>query len=479
MRVACDNCGASYKIPDTRLTKEVNKATCKKCGHAMYIRRAAAPGPDMLDLSKPSGAHTPASAEESTVITHPPAPAWDMPAHPVADVGVDAGESTIPRDVPPPPPPSRPMRTVAPDVGAVPPPRWEPMALGPAVPDVPPVPNAPLPMAGLGGDALADLGLALFGSVLAILGIATGVVARGDGMLAASATFLALLGALVSLFVLVTGDRGARPANWAGSIGGAFLFALAGGGVSAVVAARAPREASEDLAAAVVEPAPAPEAPAEPPAPAEPAPVAEVAAAPEPSVPVEPPAPVAPAVAEAAPPVEPPVAEARPAPRAVSAPASRGPAPSAPAASRSSTTAARSAPVARPAAPSPDDDDMDDMAPPPRVAARPTTSAAAAPSAPAAAPATLPLAVIDTMIKSNKGVKSCFLEEKRASGELPSGVKVKIVIQPTGRVTSAGLTGGDWAGTDFDGCVSDAVRGIAFPPFDGEPVKMTYPFVTR
>jgi predicted Zn finger-like uncharacterized protein len=463
MRVACDNCGASYKIPDTRLTKEVNKATCKKCGHAMYIRRATTSSPEV---------HAPASAEESTVITHPPAPAWDMPAHPVAEVGPDAGESTIPRDAPPPPPPSRPMRTASPEIGAVPPPRWEPMALGPAVPEVPPVPNAPLPMAVPAGDARADLGLALFGSVLAILGIATNVVARGEGMLAASATFLALLGALVSLFVLVTGDRGARPANWAGSIGGAFLFAVAGGGVAAVVSARAPVEAPAELAA--VEPAPEPvavpaEVPAEPPA----APPAEAAP------PVEPPAPVAEAAPPVEPPIEPPVAETRPAPRAVSAPAFRGPAPSAPAASRSSTTAARSAPVARPAAPSPDDDDMDDMAPPPRVAARPTTSAAAAPSAPAAAPATLPLAVIDTMIKSNKGVKSCFLEEKRATGELPSGVKVKLVIQPTGRVTSAGLTGGDWAGTDFDGCVSDAVRGIAFPPFDGEPVKMTYPFVTR
>ena len=39
MRVVCDNCGASYKIPDSKLTREVNKATCRKCGHAIYIRK--------------------------------------------------------------------------------------------------------------------------------------------------------------------------------------------------------------------------------------------------------------------------------------------------------------------------------------------------------------------------------------------------------------------------------------------------------
>ena len=48
MRVICDKCGASYKISDDRLTRDVNKATCRKCGEPIYIRRpnaeAAAPG---------------------------------------------------------------------------------------------------------------------------------------------------------------------------------------------------------------------------------------------------------------------------------------------------------------------------------------------------------------------------------------------------------------------------------------------------
>ena len=43
MRVVCDSCGATYKIPDTKLVKDVNRATCRKCGHRMLIRKPDAP----------------------------------------------------------------------------------------------------------------------------------------------------------------------------------------------------------------------------------------------------------------------------------------------------------------------------------------------------------------------------------------------------------------------------------------------------
>jgi DNA-directed RNA polymerase subunit RPC12/RpoP len=42
MRVVCENCGATYKIPESKLVKEVNKATCRKCGFRMMIRRPSA-----------------------------------------------------------------------------------------------------------------------------------------------------------------------------------------------------------------------------------------------------------------------------------------------------------------------------------------------------------------------------------------------------------------------------------------------------
>ena len=48
MRVDCENCGAQYKIPSHKLVKEVNKATCRKCGHRMLIKKTSegsAPSP--------------------------------------------------------------------------------------------------------------------------------------------------------------------------------------------------------------------------------------------------------------------------------------------------------------------------------------------------------------------------------------------------------------------------------------------------
>ena len=39
MKVVCDNCRAVYKVPDDKLTKPVNKATCRNCGHRMLIPR--------------------------------------------------------------------------------------------------------------------------------------------------------------------------------------------------------------------------------------------------------------------------------------------------------------------------------------------------------------------------------------------------------------------------------------------------------
>ncbi|MCO4769409.1 MAG: zinc-ribbon domain-containing protein [Deltaproteobacteria bacterium] len=61
MRVVCDNCGAVYKIADSKLSKEVNKATCKRCGHKIVIYK---PG----SARAAAAAARPSEAEERTVI---------------------------------------------------------------------------------------------------------------------------------------------------------------------------------------------------------------------------------------------------------------------------------------------------------------------------------------------------------------------------------------------------------------------------
>lgn len=42
MKITCDKCGASYKIPEEKLTRDVSKATCKKCGEKIIIRKPGA-----------------------------------------------------------------------------------------------------------------------------------------------------------------------------------------------------------------------------------------------------------------------------------------------------------------------------------------------------------------------------------------------------------------------------------------------------
>ncbi|MFT5686670.1 MAG: putative Zn finger-like uncharacterized protein, partial [Myxococcota bacterium] len=53
MRVDCENCGAQYKIPSHKLVKEVNKATCRKCGHRMLIKKSNE-GPILTPTAKPA-----------------------------------------------------------------------------------------------------------------------------------------------------------------------------------------------------------------------------------------------------------------------------------------------------------------------------------------------------------------------------------------------------------------------------------------
>jgi hypothetical protein len=89
----------------------------------------------------------------------------------------------------------------------------------------------------------------------------------------------------------------------------------------------------------------------------------------------------------------------------------------------------------------------------------------------------LPTNVVQTIVNSNKGVKKCFLDEKKASGSLPPQVVVKFTVDPSGKVTRAQIDTADFKGTDFDVCLGGAFRSMVFPPFDGEPVTMKYPFV--
>lgn len=77
MKITCENCGASYKIPEEKLTRDVSKATCKKCGSKIVIRRPGGDGYEDPRLTGGLHSHGEDDGvvehnEERTVIAHVP-----------------------------------------------------------------------------------------------------------------------------------------------------------------------------------------------------------------------------------------------------------------------------------------------------------------------------------------------------------------------------------------------------------------------
>ena len=163
MRVVCDNCGATYKIPEHKLSREVNKATCRKCGHTIIIRRPGAGGPtvasqpaevrydgDSTQISSEADLRARASAGSAPVheeYVPPTVVESPAPAH---------GDQTVPRaNVSPPTPQSQPV-----------PPKGGPRApnQAPSVAALAPAPVVGVPLAqSKGHDPSGDLILVMAG----------------------------------------------------------------------------------------------------------------------------------------------------------------------------------------------------------------------------------------------------------------------------------------------------------------------------
>ncbi len=516
MRVVCDNCGASYKIPDSKLTRDVNKATCRKCGNPILIRR---PDEAVARMDSPETA----TGEERTQITS--AAEMERQARsrgtPIPDDGSmdprptqvspdnSGHESTVPRDEsavlastavlasaaveptgdrstliqPPSSVPSPFMAAPARQVASALPPPASPFVAPVPVPVVvappplaskaPPSPPpaylpkaAPLPAASAGAkssyDPRGDLTFAAFLSSLAVVGALIGVgnAALGDVRIGAAGTFFGVAGATGAALVILTGARGTRPAGLilggAGGFSLGAILAMAHLLAAGMIAPNADsgKADSGPVAAAIPRPAPAlPQvAPADPSidalglaAAVDPAPQAEGSAGTQAIPPAPQAIPAAPLAFAPPPQAAPPVSAP---PKAAPPPAAKvEPPPKAP---------ERIVPKAEPA---------------PKPKAAPVAAKAEAPAS--ASPDTR---VIDTMMKSNKGVKLCFIREQKSSGTLPSGVKVKLTIQPSGSVSSASIPSGEYAGTDFDACLSGAVKAINFPPFGGDALTLRFAF---
>lgn len=433
MRVVCDNCGATYKIPEHKLSREVNKATCRKCGHTIIIRRPGVGGPTVASQPpavRNDGDSTQISSEADlrarALAGSAPVQEEYVPPTVVKSPAPAHGDQTMPRaDVRPP----TPQRQAAPPRVAPRPPSQAPaMAAAPA-----PVVGVPLaqPKA---HDPSGDLILVMAGCFAAIVGV--GLMAANLGV---EATIIGLAVALVAsvtnLLVLITSDRGRKPAK---PVLAMFLgILLAGLCVGGVVfgGLLQPAETEPALASANTEP----EKPAfpmvEPPENPEvdPDAVEDPETDPEPAVAnVDPEPKVEP---KTEPKVEPePKTEPKTEPR---------------------VTTPRVEPKVSP-----------------KVEPKSTNTKSSANVG-------VPVTVLDTMLKSNKGVKTCFGKYRQETGSLPSGrITVRITVQPTGKATSAKIAGGAYANSSLDTCLGGAIRAIQFPPWDGsEPATYNYPFI--
>jgi predicted Zn finger-like uncharacterized protein len=481
MKVVCDNCRAVYRVPDTKLTKAVNKATCRNCGHRMLIPRPK-PGADpeertLVTAVPPTppgapprdehrgGGHTRPVPEDDNESTLPgrqpddlhmgtPNPVdrhpddFDGPSTVVSDgppglpsYGRDPSQSTTLVQAPPANGRQTPARS-----GAAPAPRRTPM---PAAPRRTPGPtlrrNTPLYTAtgAAPHDPSSDLNWALFGSGAALLGafFLAFLSVYNHALLMWFGLALAFGGGVLTFGVLLTGGRGRHPAKTLMSVVAGFIVALIMS--TAMVATKLGAEVAIDALEDINFAAPPNVVDAQPVEPAKPAP-ADAQPAPAPTDgSADAGEPVAPAPDPAPEPAKP---ETKPKPGDTKPPEPKP------------------APVPAPAP------------------ARPTPAPAPAPVPAPPAPGemhTVPTGVVHVMVSNNLDVKKCFVPMFKA-GTLPPRIDVSFFIQPSGAAQRVAVKNPPTLrSSEIEMCLQSAIARIAFPPTTGTGTPITYPFALK
>ena len=516
MRVVCDNCGASYRIPDHKLVKEVNKATCRKCGEPIIIRRSAGMSvgdkqvevdPDAATQVTEAEALQAKEAEKAppVVASIPSGPSMGHgfgvpPAHLPEDAGpptvaqqMDFKDETIPRQdlpestaarpdlahaqaLPPPPPPVR--ASGKPSSPVTPPPEFQrsaptqvepplsPQALAPntAQPGVgqslsqPPRSASKVPSS---DEFSVEYTVVMMANFAAIAGAIFLVLAE-EPWQRSTGLFVCLAGAILSQGIVITSDRGRRPADMMLSY--VFGFLIAG---SAAAALHFYENKNVDPAP-VVSQADVSSAPIEvdvdvkksDPVDGDPSQVVEDGLndeEPEAAAPVED------AVKE-------PVVEERKEVVAEKKETPRSGVGRYPDDSKTSKEPTRSS----------RDEDFGDWDDPVETPSRKTKTPSSSSSNKSSSSGSggVSVTVLKTMLTSNRNVKKCFLSYRKETGSMPSGtIKVRLTIQPSGETTRAYIKDGEYKNGTLDACLSRAVTGISFPPFDSDKSKTyTYPF---
>lgn len=437
MKVICENCRGRYRVPDTKLTKQVNRATCRNCGHRLLIPPPTGNEPleGVLVKAVPAtpGPSPSRDIQSPGIPRVPRAPARTMPPSALSWEEGPATQATERR--PPPHGAARGTPLPAPstiDGGLR-------RSQAPSSPRVSAPPREPA------FDPAGDMTWALFGTAATLFGavlLSLLTIVDHDGVMWIGLA-LAFGGSVLTLMLMMTGQRGRKPAKRLVSVGLALLSALLLS--SAVVGTKigAERLIGGELKIDVGGIAQTPKLPAFPPVAAAPAP-AEPAQGDdgglEPTVGIGGPAfDDEPAVE--APPLRP---ESRPEPQPMAALTIRdqpGPA---------SALSVTEAPA--PLATGPADD---------------------------SAPSALHIQAVETMLRNNLGVKQCFVPLHRA-GKLPRRVEVKFNILPDGTATGVQIESPEsYRESDLQKCMAKAIPAIRFPETSGKGTTITYPFILQ
>ena len=453
MRIVCINCGTSYRIKDEKLTRKVNRATCRKCKSVILIKKEdppvgddGVPGDDedvddeptvdratfeqreaeSIDGTEDDGAPTALMRKEDLekmLGDH----ADEVAA---GDDGGDSASSSMARSFPAPSqaPPRPTPKPVAAPVGT--------------------------PMPVKTHDPSGDMKVAFAGATIAVLGVLILALA-GDGAAHIVGLFAALWGAALAAVVLVTSGFGTKH----GSLVGAFVLSLLfAGGATGIVAMLAPTpaptpykevaegeaEAAEEAAAEAEEPAS--EATEEP---------AEETTEPE----------AGKADAEA------PAAEER---REEVAAATEAGTPDRLRPSGSGTDLASGTSSAPDRTPQPAETAPEPASP---VSAPDEPAVVPEPSAGATGRDGVDRGEFEDAMNSSSGIKRCLYKYRSEFGSMPTGrIPVTVRINPDGSVSSARITGGEYQGTSLDTCFGSSIRAISFSPFDGPTAVESYTF---
>jgi len=495
MRVICENCGATYKIPESKLVKEVNKATCRKCGFKMMIRRPSAAV--VAGVPPPADADSAATQVAGNPFDHQSEERGLLEANTRVQAAIQEWSDEAPTQV---------------QVDPTGPPEPGPPAPRQASSSAP----KPNPVIIQSGKAPGDMLLALvatFASAGGAMLLATNIAGSPGQRVVGLG--IALWGAFTCLFLLVTGSLWRQKGNVPISIALATVLGLGG---SAFVEVALHGSAGLDLVSIPSIPELSKDAEELPAVPttddAEAVDALTGDAEIEEPVDLSDPEPdAAPTEAEGSAPDA--VADRAPTPRAPSTGRGAPPPPDEDfddveeledpdfddvAVARSSQDQAEenrraemeSAAQARAAQREREAREEESRRAREENAARAAAERAAAAKAAAATRAasssrsnssggskmkSLPLTVVDTMVRSNMSIKRCFFNEKQSSGAMPRRVNVRFTVLNTGRVSSARVTTDQYKGGTLDSCLGRAFKAIQFPPFQGEAKSMTYPFV--